>query len=284
MLITTLLVTGTVAYAGVKTLVSHHQTGPKPLQKGQTGITNPTVNKTVRKERTATDNREAQVVENVAPRTVIPLADRRQRAAAGTALLLSMAGVIWAPLTLASAPLTIYSSLSVFEAAGQSLYSDGKIRPSVINSILLVSTLVTEHYLPAAAISWLHHSFKQIGQRIQAAGEQFSNELDVEYGELLRQAFGASPQMVWIVRTGGEEGDDVEVQIPFRELKTGDTLVSNRGEIVPVNGVVNAGEATLNLLLVTGTSTPVTVGEGDQVYKGAFVTEGRLWIKVDPLQ
>jgi cation transport ATPase len=98
---------------------------------------------------------------------------------------------------------------------------------------------------------------------------------------------GGSPQTVWVERSTGAEPSmeqGIEMKIPFDELRTGDILVANRGEFIPVNGLVTSGEATLNLLLLTRSGTPMTVATGDRVYRGAFVTEGRLRITVDPLQ
>lgn len=275
MLIANLLITGSVAYASVKTVVEHHRSAGRRRAETQSGqAVYPTT------KRSANHRAQAGLASG-AP----TLPERRQRTAAATAMWLGVGGLFWSPLTIVGAPLTLYSAVSIFEAAGRSLYSEGRLRPSVINSILLVSTLATEHYLPAATISWLHHTFKQVGQRMQATGEQMATEMEYDVADLLRQAAGGSPQMVWVLRDSNTStAQSVQVKIPFADLKTADVLVISRGEFIPVNGVVTSGEATISLLLLNGSGARVAVGAGEQVYRGAFVTEGSLQIKVDRIQ
>jgi cation transport ATPase len=93
----------------------------------------------------------------------------------------------------------------------------------------------------------------------------------------VRQVMGGAPQSVWLVR------DTVEVKVPFTEVKEGDLIVVNRGEFIPVTGLVTTGAAKVNLLLITRSPTSVEVGVGDTVYPTAFVVEGRLQVRVEKL-
>jgi P-type E1-E2 ATPase len=106
---------------------------------------------------------------------------------------------------------------------------------------------------------------------IQPAVSEFISES----GDLAAQALGAPPRIVWAVR------ENVEVQTPFTHLQPGDVIVVSRGEFIPVDGVITAGKATVTLLLRSGTSTPLSVGEGDRVYARTFVTEGRIRVQIE---
>lgn len=266
MLITNLLVAGSVAYAGVKTVATQHA----PAR----------ANRAARKEQTGTVmNATPTVLIEDAPLASdgLTLAERRHRAVAATSFWLSIGGLLFPPLTVASVPLTIYSTIPVLEAGCRSLYVDGRLKPSVINSILLVSTLVSEHYLSAATISWLHHTFRYIGRQAQTVGEQMTSEVSNELGDLVRQAMGGAPRTVWVIR------DTVEVKVPFADIKVGDVIVVSRGEFIPVAGVITGGSAKVNLLLITRSPTPVDVTVGDTVYATTFVIEGRLQVRVDKI-
>jgi len=94
---------------------------------------------------------------------------------------------------------------------------------------------------------------------------------------LAKQATGGAPRMVWVVN------EHVEVKMPFTDVKIGDVVAVNRGEFVPVDGVITAGEATVNLVLRTGNATPIAVRAGDQVYTATFVTTGRIRVQVEQL-
>lgn len=266
MLITNLLVAGSVAYAGVKTITTQHAMvkAARTANKEQSGtILNTTRTVQIEQERKLQDG--------------IPLAERRHRAVAATSFCLAIGGLLFPPLTVASVPLTIYSTIPVLEAGCRSLYAEGRMKPSVINSILLVSTLVSEHYLPAATIAWLHHTFRQLGRQAQTMGEQMTTEVSQELSDLVRQAMGGVPRTAWVIR------DTVEVKVPFSDVKVGDVIVVNRGEFIPVTGVVTGGSAKVNLLLITRSPTPHEVGIGDPVYATTFVIEGRVQVQVDKL-
>lgn len=264
MLITNLLVAGSVAYAGVKTVVTQHVPvrAARAVPKEPAGtIVNATPAVEIENAPTFPDG--------------VTLAERRHRAVAATSFWLAIGGLLFPPLTIASVPLTMYSTIPVLEAGFRSLYAEGRLKPSVINSILLVSTLVSEHYLSAATISWLHHTFRQLGRQAQAVGEQMSSDVSNELGDLVRQAMGGAPRAVWVIR------DAVEIKVPFADVKSGEVIVVSRGEFIPVAGVITGGSAKVNLLLITRSPTPVDVGVGDTVYATTFVIEGRLQVRVE---
>ena len=58
--------------------------------------------------------------------------------------------------------------------------------------------------------------------------------------------FQLQPGKVW-VRTGGSK-----VEIPFDQLQIGDTLVLHGGQMVPVDGTIVAGVATVDQHKLTG--------------------------------
>jgi heavy metal translocating P-type ATPase len=77
---------------------------------------------------------------------------------------------------------------------------------------------------------------------------------------------------VWVLRDG------VEVQLPLAELRGGETVVLTAGAIVPVDGTVLGGQATVNEAAMTGESRPTAKERGDGVLSGTVVEEGRLLV------
>lgn len=264
MSITNVLVAGSVVYAGVKTVVKQHRSDKADRFDNQPSY--------IRQTATTVEVESAEMQQ-----VGVPLAERRHLALAATSFWLAVGGLLFPPLTVVSVPLTLFTTVPILEAGCRSLYVEGRLKPSVINSILLVSTLVTEHYFSAATITWLHHAFRQLGRRAQSVGEEVTFEISNELSELVRQALGGTPPMVWLVK------DTVEVKVPFAEIKVGDLIVVNRSEFVPVEGTVVAGAARLNLILVTRSTIPVAVGVGERVYPTAFVVDGQLRIQVEKI-
>ena len=66
-------------------------------------------------------------------------------------------------------------------------------------------------------------------------------------------------------------------------LRLGDRIELLAGGRVPADGVVRAGEASLDMASLTGESVPVDVGAGDPALAGSINTNGRLEIEVTRL-
>ncbi len=67
------------------------------------------------------------------------------------------------------------------------------------------------------------------------------------------------------------------------DLRLGDRIELLAGGRVPADGVVRAGEASLDMASLTGESVPVDVGIGDPALAGSINTNGRLEVEVTRL-
>ena len=75
--------------------------------------------------------------------------------------------------------------------------------------------------------------------------------------------------------------NDTEVLVPIGDVKAGDCIVVRTGGMIPLDGKVTEGEATVNQASITGESLPVPKGSGGCVYAGTVVEEGECVIRVD---
>ena len=71
-----------------------------------------------------------------------------------------------------------------------------------------------------------------------------------------------------------------EITVPVEQIRVGDTVRVLPGETVPVDGVVLAGETSVDQSAMTGESLPVDVAVGDSVFSGAINRFGAIDIKV----
>ena len=69
-------------------------------------------------------------------------------------------------------------------------------------------------------------------------------------------------------RTARRLNDQGEEIIPAEQVRVGDWLRVLPGETVPVDGVITAGETSINQAVMTGESLPVDKGPGDEVSSG----------------
>lgn len=82
---------------------------------------------------------------------------------------------------------------------------------------------------------------------------------------------------VWVETPGGTR------QIPFDQVQVGDRILVQTGSVIPFDGTVCGNVAMVNQSTMTGESEPVHKKEGDSVFAGTTVEDGKLLIEVRTL-
>ena len=72
--------------------------------------------------------------------------------------------------------------------------------------------------------------------------------------------------------------DDTEVLVPVTQVRPGDLIVVHTGNLIPLDGKVVEGEASVNQASLTGESIAVMKSNGAYVYAGTVVEEGECVI------
>ncbi len=73
---------------------------------------------------------------------------------------------------------------------------------------------------------------------------------------------------------------DTEVLIAVNKIHRGDEIVVRTGNMIPLDGTVVSGEASVNQASLTGESMPVFKREGAAAYAGTVVDDGECTIRV----
>ena len=82
-----------------------------------------------------------------------------------------------------------------------------------------------------------------------------------------------APQMARVEREGAEQ------EVPIGEIGVGEIVVVRPGEIIPVDGEVVAGHATLDQSAITGESMPVDAAPGSLVFAATLARLGSLRVR-----
>ncbi len=101
----------------------------------------------------------------------------------------------------------------------------------------------------------------------------------------MRSVLGASRALEQLVRLLPAEAHRLQADgtiedVPVPDLRPGDRIVVKPGEKVPTDGRVLEGRTSLNQALLTGESTPVERGPGEEVIGGAVNGEGAITMAV----
>jgi Cu2+-exporting ATPase len=97
----------------------------------------------------------------------------------------------------------------------------------------------------------------------------------------ITQASGALKELAKLlpaaaVRISGDREEDV----PLSELRDGDTILIRPGARAPADGVVRAGESSLDESMITGESRPVAKRPGDGIVAGTVNGAGSLRVEI----
>ncbi len=93
-------------------------------------------------------------------------------------------------------------------------------------------------------------------------------------GDLAR-SMSLNVEKVW------QKVGDQEVLVSSSTIEKGDAIIVHAGNVIPFDGVVTAGDATVNQASLTGESVPVAKTIDSYVYAGTVLEEGELTIRVE---
>lgn len=101
-----------------------------------------------------------------------------------------------------------------------------------------------------------------------------ANKMEDNADDKLAGIFNQHPTQVWVLE------DDLEIQIPFNDLKAGDRVRVNAGEVIAVDGVVQSGLGLVDQHILTGESQPVEKETGNDVFASTLLLSGNLIVQV----
>jgi len=78
----------------------------------------------------------------------------------------------------------------------------------------------------------------------------------------------------------GNQQSAIEEEVPVSELHIGDFVALRPGDHVPVDGMVVAGDSTVDESMLTGESAPVDKKTGSELFAGTVNLNGRLVMRV----
>jgi len=90
----------------------------------------------------------------------------------------------------------------------------------------------------------------------------------------IRDLLATDDEEIWVWVNG------VEVCMQAKDVHRGAIVVAHAGRKIPVDGVIESGEATVNEAPITGESMPAIRFAGDSVYAGTILMAGAIRIRV----
>jgi Cu2+-exporting ATPase len=181
----------------------------------------------------------------------------------------------WLPLALSSAAVALGAlaeasiapwlvagaAVPIFMRAFEAITQRGKLNVDVLDAAATAVLAVQGQIQTAAVMVWL----VSLGDVIRDLTMQRSRRA-------IEELFDGRTQFAWVVR----DGEKMRVRV--EEIRDGDQVVVYPGELIPVDGMVVSGRATVDQQILTGESMPVERDVGDQVFAATVVRDGKLYL------
>jgi len=178
-------------------------------------------------------------------------------------ILISWFGVLrdFTSLDVAGLLAALLGGLPLFREAYLDLKA-GSITSEVAMTVGMVAALSIGEFVSAAVIAF----FMLIAE--------FLDEFTISKSRsAIRELIDTSPKKAVVRRNNAEE------EVDIGEVKPDDVVIVKSGERVPVDGIVVAGQASVNQAPITGESMPVEKGVGDEVFTGTINELGLIQVK-----
>jgi heavy metal translocating P-type ATPase len=163
---------------------------------------------------------------------------------------------------LVNIPLLLWNALPIFKRAWRVLRRERRLNVDFLDVLAISASLAQNNVLTGAIVVWLVRLGDWIRDLTAARSRRAVSEL-LEF----------QTKMTWIVVDGEV------VSIPTSQVLAGNIVMVHPGEMVPVDGEVLTGLATIEQKIITGESLPVSRGQGELVFAGTLVREGQITIR-----
>ncbi|MEM7532946.1 MAG: heavy metal translocating P-type ATPase [Chloroflexota bacterium] len=214
-------------------------------------------------------NTRQQQLKEISATGEVELSDKEKKNAQNVAIAVSslaftIAGTSYPLLGLLSVPGLIYLSLEVVRYCYDYIFKEQKAGMGLMDLISIGGTLVTGHLFAAA----FHQTLYFFREKLILKTEDQTNKN-------LLNVFGQQLRFVWIF------SDDTEIEVPFETLKQDNIVVVSAGEMIPIDGCITSGVATIDQRMFTGESQPVEKGVGEEVFATTILLSGKIHVKVE---
>lgn len=161
---------------------------------------------------------------------------------------------------------TLYLSLK-FIRKGLSRLKKLEIGVEVLDATAVIASMAGSNFNSASNIMFL-----------LSISEMLEEYTIKNTKNLLTESLMIHTDSIWVEQGG------IEKKISTNELKIGDYVIVRNGTIIPVDGKVIRGDASVNQSSMTGEPLGVHKKVGDSVFAGTALEEGNLVIEVRSLQ
>ncbi|GIQ71630.1 heavy metal translocating P-type ATPase [Bradyrhizobium sp. RD5-C2] len=196
-----------------------------------------------------------------APRAGVPEVSKRSPLALPT-LSLFMAFSANPVIAAVNMPLMLWNAIPIAKRAWKVWANESRLNIDVLDTLAITASVLQGNPLAGCIVTWLIKLGDWIRDLTAAGSRRAINEL-LEF----------QSKTAWLLRDGEV------VSIPAAELQNGDIVVVYPGEMIPVDGEIIDGSATIDQKTITGEGLPVHRGKGEAAFAATVIREGQITLR-----
>jgi Cu2+-exporting ATPase len=159
-------------------------------------------------------------------------------------------------------PLMLWNAIPIAKRAWKVWANESRLNIDVLDTLAISASVLQGNPMAGCIVTWLIKLGDWIRDLTAAGSRRAINEL-LEF----------QTKTAWVVRDGNV------VSIPAIELQNGDIVVVYPGEMIPVDGEILEGSATIDQKTITGEGLPVHRSKGEAAFAATVIREGQITLR-----
>lgn len=188
----------------------------------------------------------------------------RYLAAAGVTLGTAIIGTFYPPVLIVTLATALYSTTLIFRNGYEAIVIERRLRMDVMGSLYFIGAYAGGFFFAGSFGLFAFYLSEKLVMITQDRSQKS-----------LINVFSQQPRTVWILVEGSE------IEVPFESLRTDDIVVLHAGQVIPIDGVIEEGNATIDQHMLTGEAQPVERGVGDRVLTSTMLVGGKVYVRVE---
>ena len=159
-------------------------------------------------------------------------------------------------------PLMLWNAIPIAKRAWRVWANESRLNIDVLDTLAISSSVLQGNPLAGCIVTWLIKLGDWIRDLTAAGSRRAIDEL-LEF----------QSKTAWVLRNG------VVVSVPATELVAGDLVMVYPGEMIPVDGEIIDGQATIDQKTITGEGLPINRGKSEAAFAATVIREGQITIR-----
>lgn len=158
-------------------------------------------------------------------------------------LATSIVGAFYLPVLIVTLVTAIYSTTLIFCNGYEAIVVERRLRMDVMGSLYFIGAYAGGFFMAGSFGLFAFYLSEKLVMITQDRSQKS-----------LINVFSQQPRTVWILVDGSE------VEVPFESLQANDIVSLHAGQVIPIDGLIEEGNATIDQHMLTGEAQPVERG------------------------